>query len=115
MDDLYRYFKDSYTYKADGLFGILDHWNFGLEFFMKGGDCDDCAFRVANKLNFVLGYNATIYWIYGNGAFNWHFDCYIEKMGFFNYGDIISANTCDINEDYAMKYGWKNPCKWVAL
>jgi hypothetical protein len=114
LEQLQNYFKTAYKYKADGLLGLLDHFNFAHEFFIAGGDCDDAAFYACDKLR-EIGYKADVFWIYGNGPQNWHFDCYLEKMGFFNYGNFISTNTCAIEEDYAMKYGWKNPCKWVKL
>jgi len=104
LNDLRDYFRESYKYKYDGYKGLLDHHNFALEFFTAGGDCDDVANYACKKLR-ELGFTASVYWIYGNGCFNWHFDVmyYDKNPQFFNYGRVSPA----LPKMYASIYGWQ--------
>ncbi|MHB8096062.1 MAG: hypothetical protein ACYDEI_00190 [Erysipelotrichaceae bacterium] len=126
LDQLINYFFNKFVYVYDGYKGLVDHKNYELEFFSCGGDCDDMAFYVQKKLT-KLGYYAKVYFIYGNGINNCHFDCLFKSedgLFFFNYGNLIDINhtnkvgsKIDVanKKKYAKIYGWDNPCKWVEL
>ena len=128
LEDLQNYFKTRYKYKSDGLGGLLDHHNFSIEFFSGGGDCDDMAFYAFKKLKDITlkskiftGYMASIYWMYGNGVTQWHFDCKYTSMEnfndsfWFNYGLCTKETIMDKNDEYKKLYGWKNTIKFVRI
>jgi hypothetical protein len=112
---LVDYFKKDFKYNYDGPLGIIDHVNFGIEFFIQGGDCDDMAYWACKKMR-EIGMYARVVFVYGNGIQNWHFDCLFDQwddfyLKCFNFGRPIEFNS----ELYAEAYGWKKPCKFAML
>lgn len=98
MDELIYYVRRIYTYKWDGPKGLLDHHNYPHEFFSEGGDCDDVASYVHQKVKEFEGYKPTIIGLSSNQKGSWHYDCIIKdttinKYYLFNYGKIISGNS----------------------
>lgn len=94
LGELCNYFRDKFKYSYDGYKGIFDHDNSRLEFFMRGGDCDDMAVYAKRKLK-EFGYKPVrVFMMSGEDLKSGHMDCFFEidnKYFLFNYGRLIEG------------------------
>lgn len=127
LDDLQKWFQETYRYKWDGPKGILDHNNFMHEFICSNGDCDDMAFYACKKLKQLFGKN--LYYCKVRGYANlgkkfWHYDCvfqfyYSGDIYLFNYGKCRTGKSFreldDIMRGLYSRYEMDKITSWECL